>query len=55
MAHHNGTDCRTWPCNPGPTPGHHPPPRYDYDDDGMTSEARADVQEPTNPPDRKAP
>lgn len=47
MAHHNRTDCDTWPCKPGPPAGHHPEPTIDVDeDDGTTSEARVTVQPP---------
>lgn len=47
MAHHNRSDCTTWPCNPAPSAGHHAPPaERDDEDDGTTSEARAEVQPP---------
>lgn len=46
MAHHNSRDCGAWPCKPDPPAGHHPPPAEPDEDDGTTSEARAEVQAP---------
>lgn len=47
MAHHNREECDAWPCKPGPPAGHHAPPAVERDeDDGTTSEGRAEVQTP---------